>query len=265
MRYCIVLLLSYTHCLPCQPSEDELDTTITLPRSSALVDKVRLATRDRANSSPYLPNTTGKIIVLQINILKINWNAFIIINWELINLTPFLFAVLKARESVPNLEFDHTHFADSAADSRTPAPPVKQVFYNEPYAQMEASIENKLDQDDINLLMDMNRRDDELTGITREKSHDNEHSSHDTGSESGEESYILDSESHTELTQSHDTDPPSHDDQIDGSDIVFTDVDDKTLSESPISQKEQGTYIKCHYIHSFFVTVTLYTDVGVQC
>ncbi len=147
-------------------------------------------------------------------------------------------AVLKARDSEAFLDFDNAHFSDSALERTTPVPPVKPVFYDDPYSHMEASIEDRLDRDDIQLMMDMNRHDEELTGTTRGKSYDIEHESHDTGSDSDRN---LDAESHTELTQIPD--------QVDGNEIVFTDVvEDKKASESnhsSISQEKQGFYRHC--------------------
>lgn len=202
----------------------------TFPRSrvSSVVEKLKVATqRDRANSTPSLPNTTGKYSHCVCHVLL---------------QAVMLSAVLKARESESFPDFNPAHFAESA--QTTPAPPVKPVFVNDPYAHMEASIEDRLDRHDIDLLLDMNRHDEELTvSIPGELKQE----SHATDIESDDGSCDMDTvQLHKQLN------PQSHD-QTDGGDIVFTDVEDKVALESkrlPVNKETQGTSVRIVCIHT---------------
>ncbi len=129
---------------------------------------------------------------------------------------------------------------------------------------MEASIEDRLDRHDIDLLLDVNRHDEELTRSIPGGSHDLQHESHATDVESNDGLCNMDSvELHTELTPLHDLDPRSRD-QTDGGDIVFTDVEDKVASASKhqlINKENQGTCTCMYCVYEYVLNVLKFLSI----
>ena len=168
--------------------------------------------------------------------------------------------MLKGREAETFPDFDHTHFADSNS-TQTPetASPATVVVYKDQYAHMEASIEDKLDKDDADLLLDLNRdteveeevADTQLEHLDTE-SHDLETESSDESPESPESpgSPYSDDQPHVNLTQVSNDSIVQLDDENGRSDIVFTDVEEKS-SQASASKNTQGIHYCRHSLAQF--------------
>ena len=157
----------------------------------------------------------------------------------------FTLPVLKGRENDTFPDFDHAHFADSQTTET--AQPATVVVYKDQYAHMEASIEDKLDKDDADLLLDLNKDtevDEEVADSQWDnldtESHDLETESHDESPESPGSPYS-DDQPHVNLTQVSNDSIVQSDDENDGNDIVFTDVEEKS-SQASASKITQGTH-----------------------